>query len=134
MGRNKAIRRLIGRVLLASYLCLTGVLVGLPQSDAADFGQLVHEATSGSQSERLEALKTLGDSGDPRALQPLLTAVRDDDPTIRDCAQAALQALSDSLHGLYRVVAKWIDTFLITLGAYTSPSLPVEDTTYQRYI
>lgn len=134
MCRDKTIRQMAGLVLLVSCFLLSGVLVELPTANAADFEQLVHEATSGSQSERLKALTTLGQSGDPRALQPLLTAVRDDDPTIRDCARAALQALSDSLHGLYRVVAKWIDTLLITLGVYTSPPPPVETTQYQRYI
>jgi hypothetical protein len=129
-----AASRITGKVLLVSCLIWIGALAGLPQADAADFGQLVRDATSGSESERLQALKALGQSGDPRALQPLLAAVRDDNPTIRDCARAALQTLADTLRGLYRVVAKWIDTFLITLGAYTSPPPPVETTQFQRYI
>lgn len=134
MYREMTASRIAAGVLLVSCLIFTTALAGPSQADAADFGQLIRDATSGSESERLQALKALGQSGDPRALQTLLTAARDDNATIRDCARAALQTLSDTLHGLYRVVAEWIDTFLIALGAYTSPPPPVETTQYQRYI
>lgn len=126
--------RVVVSILLVSCLLLTGVLGWLPNAAATDFERLLQDAASGPEPERLHALKTLGRSGDPRALQPLLAAVRDDNATIRECARAALRTLSDTLHGLYRAVAAWIDTFLITLGAYTSPPPPVETTQYQRYI
>ena len=126
--------RVVGSIFLVSCLLLTGVSGWLPHAAATDFERLLQDAASGSEPERLHALKILGRSGDPRALQPLRAAVQDDNATIRECARAALRALSDTLHGIYRAVAVWIDTFLITLGAYTSPPPPVETTQYQRYI
>jgi hypothetical protein len=118
--------------------CLTLlILLGLwlPHAMADDLNRLLHDAASGSQAIRLQALQALGNSGDVRALQPLLTALDDRDPTIRSCAIAALRALARTLDGIYRTIAQWINTLLASLQIHTSPPPPeVEHTRHLRYI
>jgi hypothetical protein len=109
-------------VALISTLLLLGI--GIPHLEADDLDRLIHDAASGSQQERLQALQALGNSGNPRALQPLLAALRDEDPTIRDGAIAALQLLVRTLRGLYHTIAQWIEELLVNLGVFPSPSPP----------
>lgn len=107
----------------------------LPHAMADDFNRLRHDATSGSQEIRLQALQALGNSGDIRALAALLTALDDQDPTIRSCAVAALRALARTLDGIYRTVAQWINTLVASLQIHTSPPPPeVERTKHLQYI
>jgi len=118
--------------------CLTALLIlgiGLPYATADDLNRLLHDAASGSREIRLQALQTLGNSGDVRALQPLLTALDDRDPTIRSCAIAALQALARSLDGVYRTIVQWINSLVDALQIHTSPPPPeVEHTRHLQYI
>jgi hypothetical protein len=109
-------------VALISTLLLFGI--GIPHLEANDIDRLIHDATSGSQQERLQALQALGNSGDPRALQPLLAALEDADPTIRDGAIVALQLLVRTLRGLYHTIAQWIKELLVDLGIFPSPPPP----------
>ena len=109
--------------------------IGLPLAGADEIDRLVRDATSGSPQVRQQALKALGQSGDLRALQPLLAALRDDEPTIRDCAIAALQALARGLKAVYHTVAVWVEELLISLGVTSSPSPPaVEWTRHGRWV
>ena len=120
-------------VVLISTLLLFGI--GIPHLEADDIDRLVHDATSGSRQERLQAFRALGNSGDPRALQPLLAALEDGDSTIRDGAIAALQSLVRTLKGLYHTIAQWIEELLVTLGVSPSPPPPeVEWTRHLRRI
>jgi HEAT repeat protein len=109
------------------------ILIGMwaPKATADEIDRLIHAAASGSPQERLQALKALGDSGDLRALQPLLVALRDDNTTIRAGAIAALQVLARTLKGLYRMVARWIEELLLVLGGSSSP--PLERTHHLRH-
>lgn len=95
-----------------------------PEATADDVDRLIRDAASGSHTVRLHALEALGNSGDLRALQPLLVALRDDDPTIRERAKTALQSLARTLQGLYQAVARWIETLIVTLGGDTAPKPP----------
>ena len=118
--------------------CLTLlILLGLwlPHAVADDFNHLRHDAATGSQEVRLRALQALGNSGDIRALQPLLTALDDRDPTIRSHAIAALRALARTLDGIYRTIAQWINTLVASLQIHTSPPPPeVEHTRHLQYL
>ena len=117
---------------LAAFIsCLLLVAVWGWTSEAAadDIDRFIQDATSASPRMRQQALEALGNSGDPRALQPLLAALHDDSPTIRQCAVAALRALSRTLKGVYRIMARWIDNLIITLGGEPSSQPPVVEKT-----
>ena len=117
--------------LVAFISCLLVVAVWgwTPEVAADDIDRFIQDATSASPRVRQQALEALGNSGDPRALQPLLMALHDDSPTIRQCAVAALQALSRTLKGVYRIMARWIDNLIITLGGEPTPKPPVVEKT-----
>lgn len=103
--------------------------------EADNLDRLLHDATSGTPHVRLKALQALGNSGDVRAVQPLLAALQDLDPTIRSCAIAALQSLVRTLQGVYDAVAQWLDALLASLGISVSPPPPeVEWTSHVRRI
>lgn len=88
----------------------------------------LQDVTSTSETVRIKALNALGQSGDRRALQPLLTALRDANPSIQQHAKAALKKLAQTLDQTYRHLAEWINTWLIIIGGYSAPPPPVERT------
>jgi HEAT repeat protein len=96
--------------------------------------RLIRDATSGSTTQRLQAVEALGQSGDLRALQPLLDLLHDVDPSIRQRALDALQTLTQSLRQLYTHLAQWIDHLLLRLNIYLAPEPPIERTQLQRMI
>ena len=100
---------------------------------ADEIDRLTTEATTGSYEVRLQALNALGKSGDMRALPPLLAAVKDQYATIRDQAIAALRALTQTLHGVYRAVAQWIKELLATLPSVLAPP-PPPDVEWTRHV
>jgi hypothetical protein len=117
---------------LAAFIsCLLLVAVWGWTSEAAadDINRFIQDATSASPRVRQQALEALGNSGDPRALQPLLVALHDDSPTIRQYAVAALRALSRTLKGVYHIMARWIDNLIISLGGDPAPNPPVAEKT-----
>ncbi len=85
--------------LLAALIAM--VSMGLAPSSAMaehkDIERLIQDATSASGAKRLQAVEALGNSGDLRALQPLLSLLHDADPSIREYALKALQMLTQSL-------------------------------------
>lgn len=103
-------------------------------TDRADIERLIQDATSASGVKRLHAVEALGNSGDLRALQPLLGLLYDVDPSIRDHALKALQTLAQSLRQIYTHLAQWIDRLLLRLDIDLAPEPPVERTQYQRVI
>lgn len=120
-------------VALISVMIVVGI--GLPLVQADEMDHLIRDAISGSRQVRLQALTALGESGDLRALDPLLTALQDKDTVIRDRAMAALQSLLRTLKGLYGTLVQWIEKLLITLGVMPSPQLPeLERTRHLRQI
>ena len=105
--------------------------LGLSVATADEVERWLRDARSPVLQVRLHALRVLGDSGDVRAISPLLTALRDENSTIRDCAVAALHALVRTLQGIYTTVAQWIAELLTTLEGSTitpPPPPPVEKT------
>ena len=112
-------------------ICVLGVSAG----SADELEGWLRDATSPVLHTRLQALRALGDSGDIRAVRPLLIALQDDNVTIRDCAAAALRSLVRAIQGLYATVAQWIEELLATLEqSTTAPPPPVEKTWHLRHI
>lgn len=123
--------------LAAFVSCLLAVVAWGWTTDATadDIDRFIQDARSASPLVRQHALEALGNSGDPRALQPLLAALHDDSPSIRQCAVAALRVLSRTLKGVYRMMARWIDNLIITLGGDPAPNPPVvEKTLKMQYL
>ena len=116
-------------VTLVSCLLLAGIWIWTPHAAADDLDRLLRDATSASLQVRQQALEALGSSGDLRALQPLLVALQDDNPTLRQCAAAALRTLARALQGAYQAVARWIDTLIIALGGTPAPEPPIVERT-----
>ncbi len=123
--------RVIACVGLMLFLGMGAVATATTADDITRWSQ---EAVSGSQEVRVQAIKALGASGDPRAVQPLVAALHDTNASIREHARAALRSLAQGLRMIYRTVAAWIDTLLTTLGyETTTPLPPVEKTRRLRY-
>jgi HEAT repeat protein len=122
----------------AAVLCslMIGFILGLSSvASANDIERWLRDAASPVPQVRLQALRALGDSGDIRAVPPLLTALRDDNSTIRDCAVAALRSLARALQGIYDTIAQWIAGLLTSLDeSTTAPSPLVEKTQHLRHI
>jgi hypothetical protein len=125
-------------IRLAAFISclLVGVAWGwTTEATADDIDRFIQDATSASPLVRQQALEALGNSGDPRALQPLLAALHDDSPSMRQCAVAALRTLSRTLKGVYRIMARWIDNLIITLGGEPPTNPPVvEKTLNMQYL
>jgi HEAT repeat protein len=116
---------------------LSVFILGLSAASADEVERWLREAASPQLQVRLQALRALGESGDVRAVKPLLTALHDDNATIRDCAAAALRSLVRALQGAYETVVQWIEGLLATLGGSTNTAPPppaVEKTGRLRYI
>jgi len=109
-------------IALIGALILLGVWNAPGEADEMD--RLIRDATSGTPQIRLQALQALGNSGDVRAVQPLLAALQDRDTTIRACAIAALQSLVRTLKGVYYTVAQWLEALLANLGVTVAPPPP----------
>jgi hypothetical protein len=116
---------------------LSVFILGSSVASADEVERWLRDASSPKLQVRLQALRALGESGDIRAVRPLLTALHDDNSTIRACAAAALRSLVRALQGAYTTVVQWIEGLLATLGGSTTtapPPPPVEKTWHLRYI
>lgn len=125
------------RLILALVTLLVGMGLQIGVATAAPtptIDRWIQDANSTSETVRIQALKALGQSGDRRALQPLLTASRDANPSIQQHAIEALKKLAQTLDKAYSGLVRWINTWLITIGAYTAPPLPVERTQHKYHI
>ena len=132
MSRNN----LIPMVLLAALIAVVGMGVAPgPASAAQDpIERLIQDAASASVAKRLQAVDALGQSGDLRALQPLLNLLDDVNPSVREQAMQALQTLAKRLRQIYSHLAQWIDSLLLQFDIYLAPDPPVERTRLQRAI
>jgi hypothetical protein len=118
-------------VVLTSILIVLSLWGWRSTAGAEDIERLLQDATAGSQEERLQALQELGKSGDIRALPVLLQAAQEPNPTIRDHAITALRTLIQTLQGVYRTVARWVEQFLATLEEVLAPQ-PAPDIEWTR--
>lgn len=127
----------ITRMTLLAVLIATVSMAFAPRLAMAEtdhIERLIQDATSASGTKRLQAVEALGNSGDLRALQPLLGLRHDIDPSIRDHALKALRMLVQSLRQIHTYLSQWIDSLLLRLDIYLAPEPPVERTQSQRVI
>ncbi|ETX07844.1 HEAT repeat domain-containing protein [Candidatus Entotheonella palauensis] len=124
--------------LLATFIAIVSIGLiphsAIAKMDRIEIERLIQDATSASGAKRLHAIEALGNSGDLRALQPVLGLLYDVDPSIREHALKALRTLAQELRQLYTYLAQWIDSLLLRLDINLAPEPPVERTQYQRVI
>ncbi|HEX2279697.1 MAG TPA: HEAT repeat domain-containing protein [Candidatus Tectomicrobia bacterium] len=95
--------------LLLGLLLLTG---GIELSHADRLQPLLDDMASADMDTRLKAITSLGESGEIRAVPPLIAALNDEHEVIRQYAAKALQNLARVLDDAYVVVKRWLQ-FLI---------------------
>jgi hypothetical protein len=82
---------------LFAAVALASIAAPAPTTAFAETDRIAELSTtlssSSSDKERISAVTALGRLGDKRALRPLVTALRDDNPTVRAIAAAALGKL-----------------------------------------
>jgi HEAT repeat protein len=92
------------RVFLAMLLLTYSI--GLVNAD--QLRPLINDLKSTDTEAALKALKRLGQSGDIRAVPPVIDALHDERDVVRQYAVEALQHLIRSLDGGYIAVKRWL--------------------------
>lgn len=113
MLRYKTICTSLLAIVIAVVSMTMSPCSAIAKTDHVDIERLIQDATSASGAKRLRAVEALGNSGDLRALQPLLGLLNDVDPSIRERALKALQTLSQNLRQIYTHIAQWVDQILL---------------------
>jgi HEAT repeats len=73
---------------------------------------LINDLKSADVETALQAITELGESGDIRAVSPLLDALRDERDVVRQSAAEALQHLVQALDDVYIVVKRWLQALI----------------------
>jgi hypothetical protein len=73
---------------------------------------LIDDLKSADVETALKAISALGESGDIRAVSPLLDALRDERAAVRQSAAEALQHLVRALDDVYLVVKRWLQALI----------------------
>jgi HEAT repeat protein len=81
-------------------------------ADADPLQPLIQDVRSADTAVALKAIKGLGDSGDIRAVPPLLAALRDERGVVRQYAVEALQHLVRTLDNVYVVAKRWLQSLI----------------------
>jgi HEAT repeats len=100
--------RMVSSLLLGLLLLTCGI--GL--SDADQLQPLLDDLTSADMNTRLKAITALGESGEVRAIPPLIAALNDEHDVIRQYAAEALQNLARVLDDAYAVVKRWLHSLI----------------------
>jgi hypothetical protein len=95
--------------LLLGLLLLTG---GIELSHADRLQPLLDDMASADMDTRLKAITSLGESGEIRAVPPLIAALNDEHEVIRQYAAKALQNLARVLDDTYVVVKRWLQSLI----------------------
>jgi HEAT repeat protein len=95
--------------LLLGLLLLTG---GIELSHADRLQPLLDDMASANMDTRLKAITSLGESGEIRAVPPLIAALNDEHEVIRQYAAKALQNLARVLDDAYVVVKRWLQSLI----------------------
>lgn len=97
-----------------TWIFLTALLLTHTSSlaDADQLRSLINDLTSADTETRLKAINGLGESGDIRALSPLLQTLRDERGVVRQHAVDALQRLVHTLDEVYSVVKRWLQALI----------------------
>lgn len=114
-------------VFLAALL-LTHI-TGLAEAD--QLRPLINDLQSVDTETALKAIKGLGESGDIRAVPPLLAALRDERGVVRQYAIEALQHLVRTLDKVYLVAKRWLQSLIDQLrdpsdGVVTTARRPLD--------
>ena len=103
--------RTASRIVLGMLLML-----GTIELSAADeLKSVVNALKSADAQTRIMAIQRLGESGDIRAVQPLLAALNDENALVRTYAIEALQRLVSILDEVHVVVKRWLQTLIKSL-------------------
>ena len=76
---------------------------------------VVNALKSADAQTRIMAIQRLGESGDIRAVQPLLAALNDENARVRTYAIEALQRLVSILDEVHGIVKRWLQTLIKSL-------------------
>jgi HEAT repeat protein len=95
--------------LSLALLLLTG---GIDLSYADRLQPLIDDLKSADISTRYKAIKSLGESGDIRAVPPLLAILHEEHGVVRQYAVEALQNLARVLDDAYVVVKRWLRSLI----------------------
>jgi HEAT repeat protein len=114
--------------VLLTFVLLPGVL---DRSHADELQPLIEDLHSTDVETRLRAIKSLGESGDVRAVPALLAAAYREHGVVRQYAIEALQHLTHLLDDVHMVVKRWLQSIIETLRSGPNeerasfPSLPL---------
>jgi len=100
--------RLTSSILLALLLLTSGI----EWSYADRLQPLIDDLKSTEMATRLKAIKSLGESGEIRAVPPLIAALNDEHDVVRRYAAEALQNLSRILDDVYTGVKRWLQSLI----------------------
>jgi hypothetical protein len=89
-------------------------------ADADQLRPLLNDLQSADTETTLKAIKGLGESGDIRAVPPLLAALRDERGMVRQYAIEALQHLVRTLDNVYLVAKRWLQSLIDQLRSKPS--------------
>jgi HEAT repeat protein len=81
-------------------------------ADADRLQPLLNDLQSADMATTLKAIKGLGESGDIRAVPPLLSAIGDEHGVVRQYAIEALQHLVRTLDNVYLVAKRWLQSLI----------------------
>lgn len=101
-------------------------------ADADQLRSLIDDLNSADTETTLNAIKGLGESGDIRAVSPLLKALHDERSVVRRYTVEALQRLVRTLDDVYIVVKRWLQSLINQLrhdpidGVITATQWPLD--------
>jgi HEAT repeat protein len=101
-------------------------------ADADQLRPLIDDLQSVETETALKTIKGLGESGDIRAVPPLLAALRDERGVVRQYAVEALQHLVRTLDKVYFVAKRWLQSLIDQLrsdpsdGVVTTARRPLD--------
>jgi HEAT repeat protein len=96
-------------LFLLGLLLLTG---GIDWSYADQLQPLLDDFASTDMDTRLRAIKSLGESGEIRAVPPLIAALNDEHDVVRQYAAEALQELARVLDDVYVGIKRWLQSLI----------------------
>src|SRR5919197_764682 len=103
--------RTISRMMLGVLF----ILGTIELSHADELKRFVNDLKSADAQTRMTAIQRLGESGDIRAVPPLLAALSDENALVRKYAIEALQRLVGILDDVHGIVKRWLQTLIKSL-------------------
>ena len=116
--------------ILVFLALLVTPITGLVEAD--QLRPLINDLQSVDTETALKAIKGLGESGDIRAVPPLLSALGDGRGAVRQYAIEALQHLVHTLDNVYLVAKRWLQSLIDQLrsdpsdGVVTTARRPLD--------